>query len=84
MKLTLIKLSAPGWEKEFDTKDELRKELYSHICQTCRDGDKAYDSDGNLVYEDEPVHERSSIGEMLFSPCGCEFDVEGLSDEENS
>jgi hypothetical protein len=72
----LFKLSAPGWEKEFQTKDELHKELFKHICGICQEGDKAYNNEGELIYESSPVNESSSIDELLCTACGCEFDVE--------
>jgi hypothetical protein len=73
----LFKLSAPGWEKEFTSKEELRKELYTHMCGICRQGDKAYDPETNeVIWESSPVNENSSIDELLFTACGCEFDVE--------
>jgi len=74
--MILFKMSEPGWEKRFDNVNEVRAELYKHICKICREGDKAYDSDGKLVYESDPVNENSSLGELLGTACGCEFDVE--------
>lgn len=79
--MKLIKLSEPGWEKEFTSKEELRAKLYAHICETCRKGDEWIGDDGDIVWQEPPVPHDASIGEMLFSPCGCEFDVEGI--EEN-
>jgi hypothetical protein len=64
----LIKCSAPGWEKEFQTSEEMKAALYSHICGLCRDGAESSYCD--------PVHEGSSFGELLSTGCGCEFDVE--------
>lgn len=74
--MKLFKLSAPGWEKDFDSEAELKAELYSHLCQTCKDGEKLYDESGELVWEEFPVGPHDSIGDMLSSPCGCEYDVE--------
>jgi hypothetical protein len=68
--MLLIKLSEPGWEKSFTREDELRKELYGHICGLCRRGDETED------YKQEPVDENSSIDELLGTACGCEFMVE--------
>lgn len=78
----LFKMSAPGWEKEFKTKEEVRTELFKHICGICQEGDKAYNNEGELIYESSPVNAESTIDEMLCSACGCEFDVE-LMDKEN-
>lgn len=64
----LIKLSAPGWEKEFETEDEARKELYNYICRDCREGDG--------------VDENSEIAHMLWTACGAEFMTEDDSDDE--
>ena len=68
MKHVLIKLSAPGWEQSFDNTEDLRRELYAHICNYCREGEAEYHMD--------PVNEKSSIGELLSTPCGCEYMVE--------
>ena len=73
--MKLIKLSAPGWEKEFDTEEEVKAELYSHICNLCRKGEIAETDEGEFVLWD-PVDENSSVGDMLWTACGCEFDVE--------
>jgi hypothetical protein len=69
--MNLVKISSPGWIKEFDTEKELKAVLYSYICHMCRKGT----SDGDYV--EPPVNENSTLKEMLASPCGCEFDVEG-------
>ena len=58
----LLKLSEPGWTKEFDTKLEVQQELYKYICFQCQC--------------EEAVTEISSIDDMLATACGCEFDVE--------
>lgn len=77
----LFKLSAPGWEKEFETKEELRVELFKHICGICVNGEKVYDDTGDVVWESQSVDEHSSINDLLCTPCGCEFDVELENDE---
>lgn len=79
---TLIKLSMPGWEKEFETDDDLKKELYSHICNMCRTGEKIYDEDGELIWHSDPVDELSSIDELLCTPCGCEYETENLNENQ--
>ena len=61
-KFTLIKMSAPGWERDFSDKFELQARLYSHICEQCRG--------------EEGLTEISDVEHMLASACGCEFDVE--------
>ena len=66
--MNLIKLSKPGWIKEKLTETEVKKLLYSHICQECREG--------SSEYGDPQVYEYSSISEMLSTACGCEFIVE--------
>lgn len=69
--MKLIKLSLESWEKHFETEDELKKELFKHICNVCRTGDEAKE----YGFPTTPVNSESSIEEMLASPCGCEFDV---------
>jgi hypothetical protein len=72
--MILIKLSSPGWEKEFQTEEELKTELYNWICKDCKEGcDEEYDG---FVHVELPVDSNSSLGEMLSTSCGCEFYVE--------
>ena len=66
--IKLHKMSFPGWTKVFDNEIDLRTELYAHICDRCRRGD--------TEFEELPVYENSSIDEMLWTACGCEFNVE--------
>ena len=61
-KYTLIKMSAPGWSKDYSSRGPLKEELFKHICNQCR--------------TEEGIKESSSIDEMLGTACGCEFDVE--------
>jgi hypothetical protein len=78
MKLT--KLSSPGWEKEFETEAELKAELYSHICDMCRKGDIITKEEDPELKEDwvlwDAVDENSSLDDLLWTPCGCEFMTE--------
>ena len=74
--LTLIKMSGPGWEKEFESETELKAELYKHICSHCCKGSKGsyYDDDGKEIeWEDPPITEDSSLEAMLGTACGCEY-----------
>ena len=66
--IKLHKMSCPGWTKIFDNEIDLRTELYAHICTVCRNGD--------TEFQELPVYENSSIDEMLWTACGCEFNVE--------
>lgn len=66
--IKLHKLSSPGWTKIFDNEIDLRTELYAHICDGCRSGD--------TEFEELPVYANSTIDEMLWTACGCEFSVE--------
>lgn len=61
-KYTLIKISAPGWTKEFSSRVSLKEELYQHICSQC--------------CTEDGITPTSSISDMLGTACGCEFDVE--------
>lgn len=70
--MKLIKMSVPGWDKEFDDIDELRKELLSYICKMCLEGD--------TEFEIKPLSKDASIDELLATACGCEFDVEYEND----
>jgi hypothetical protein len=60
--MILIKLSEPGWEKMFVSERDVKRELYRHICNACRD--------------DDNINEKSNIDDMLGTACGCEFMVE--------
>lgn len=83
---TLIKLSSPGWEKDFQDKDEFINELRSHICGSCREGQGTYlDENGKEQFiEDMPVDvyfdgqffECRDIGTLLSTACGCEYTAE--------
>lgn len=69
-KITLIKVSWPGWEKEFDTVAELKTELWSHICGMCRAGE---DCDPE---EYPPLTKDSLLVDIWATGCGCEFDFD--------
>lgn len=58
---TLIKLSSPGFEYT-GSEDAVREKLYSHICIQCR--------------REDNITENSDVGDMLATPCGCEFMIE--------
>ena len=68
-KIKLHKLSASGWTKEFDNEIDLKEELYNHICDLCRVGKEEFN-------RFNPIDANSSIEDMLFTDCGCEFAVE--------
>ena len=72
--MILIKRSSPGWEKEFQTEEELKTELYSWICAGCKAG--CYEEYDGIVHEESPIDWTSSLDEMLSTACGCEFCVE--------
>lgn len=76
--MKLIKMSSPGWEKDFATEGELKAELYRHICGMCRRGleDKYYYDGEEIVWEEPPITEDSPLGDMLASACGCEFFID--------
>ena len=62
----LIKLSEPGWIREFESEEDLKAELYKCICVMCREGDG--------------VTEDSTIDWMLWTACGCEYTVDDGED----
>ncbi len=62
MKFKLIKISAPGWEKEFKNRSSARDELFKYICSHCQ--------------KDEKITANSKIEDMLGTGCGYEFDFE--------
>ena len=62
-KFELSKISDPGWDVVGHEKD-LGRLLYSFICKTCKEEDK--------------ITPKSSLADMLNTPCGCEFSAERL------
>lgn len=68
--MKLIKLSAPGWEKDFVNEADCKAELYKHICNLCRAGTEFEE------YPEAPVDENSTIDAMLSTACGCEYMIE--------
>lgn len=78
----LHKLSAPGWTKEYDNDIDLKAELYSHICSSCRTGCKEKFDDGDIWEVWGPVTENSDICDMLATACGCEYDIEEVDEPE--
>ena len=76
--MILIKRSDPGWEKEFQTEEELKTELYNWICKDCKEGcDEEYEG---FVHVEPPIGLTSSLAEMLSTSCGCEFCVEEMNE----
>lgn len=69
MKYILTKYSSPGWEKEFASEGELKQELYKHICLMCREGEPP---------DMDPVDAFSSVDDLLYTACGCEYGVEEI------
>ena len=60
--MILTKLSEPGWQKSFETETEVRDEIFKYVCFQCR---------CENGFTDE-----SELGDVLSSPCGCEFRVD--------
>lgn len=72
----LDKMSAPGWDKpkDFLSETECAAELIKYICRDCREGD---DIDWGQANGDR------TLGALLNTPCGCEYDVEEISDADD-
>lgn len=75
VKYLLYKYSGKGWTKEFSSKDDARKELLSHICYDCLEGQP-------YLYGEEEVYpvNTNDIDSLLCTPCGCEFRYEEVDD----
>ena len=58
---SLTKLSRTGWVKTFHTEEEVRNELYTHICKSC------------ILAEELTLD--STIDDLLATDCGCEYYV---------
>jgi hypothetical protein len=59
---TLMKVSHPGWEKDFNTEQEVANELSKYVCRSCK-----------LA---EELSDNPTIDDLLNTDCGCEFVVE--------
>lgn len=73
--MKLVKLSGPGWTKEFAQEADLKAELYKHICTMCRDGSTEVFESG-VVWTEPACSADASLTDMLATSCGCEFTVE--------
>lgn len=73
MTYKLYKLSSPGWVKDFETENQMKSELYKHICKICREDSEWMHEESRVRF---PINEASAVDEMLATACGCEFDVE--------
>ena len=81
MPYNLSKDSAPGWDKEFETIEDLRSELEKHVCKSCWTHstlENDADLDLGIIYIDEyeKMSELDKIAALLWTPCGCEFTVD--------
>lgn len=75
--MKLIKLSSPGWEKDFPDKQTLVEFLKGCICSSCYEGHTYFNEDGSIFDVDFPIdRNRATLEELLGTPCGCEFMVE--------
>jgi hypothetical protein len=71
---TLIKASAPGWEKKFASVEDARVELLMRICKSCLTGEQEYvGAGGTTVIRPRPAPDPNDIHDLLGTPCGCEF-----------
>ena len=80
--MKLIKLSAPGWEKDFENEEDLIEELRSNICSLCLYTDESEYSDPVDVVYDGVLYECRDLRTLLGTACGCEFTIEEEEDEE--
>ena len=64
---SLIKVSAPGWERFLETEDDVWNELRPYICHMCIE-------DYFCNYNEHP----KTVDDLLITACGCEFVVEEL------
>lgn len=72
-KLTLVKLSSPGWEKEFSSVEACVEELEKWVCSLCWRGEPAINPPDYCCMGPE-----DKLRELLCTACGYEFDVEGF------
>lgn len=82
-KYTLIKMSAPGWQKDFSNLYSLLEELKKHICSDCLNGSNvavcSFDDETGEIREEyvykEDAPNPNSVISLLATSCGVEFDV---------
>ncbi len=74
----LTKLSYPGWEKAFATREDATAKLRRHICSSCMAGSREYvQLGGGVSVEDvEPAPDPNDADALLSTPCGCEYYLE--------
>jgi hypothetical protein len=58
-----MKVSYPGWKKDFNTEKEVANELSKYVCKSCRT-------------RTEKLSSNPSVSDLLSTACGCVFDVE--------
>lgn len=76
--MKLIKLSHPGWVKDFTNETYLLEFFKDCICIDCYKGAKYYNENGSLWDEEPPIDKNTAtLEELLGTLCGCEFMVEG-------
>lgn len=63
VKYSLSKLSSPGFTKEYSSELDMKAELFTWVCGLC--------------IEEYNLTKDSSVDEMLYTPCGCEFEANG-------
>jgi hypothetical protein len=73
--MILVKYSYPGWEKHFETMDELVTELRSHICGSCLSGNSEFSEVVDTEYNGI-IYECRDVGTLLSTSCGCEYGME--------
>lgn len=78
--ITLIKISDPGWEKEFSTYEDVRIELLKHICNNCINEMGGYVSEGRVFEEIKPSI--NLVEDLLATSCGLEYYIVDNEDDE--
>ncbi|NTF17842.1 hypothetical protein G6L37_05465 [Agrobacterium rubi] len=77
MPVTLVKISAPGWEKEFPDLPAAVVELRRHVCAGCLAGRPDEDEPPVDLVVDGVVVECHDAVTLLNTSCGYEYQLEG-------
>jgi hypothetical protein len=77
MPVMLVKLSSPGWDKEFPDLPSAVTELREHVCSDCLAGNPDEGGPALDREEDGRKVECRDAMMLLATACGCRFTLEG-------
>jgi len=75
MKYLFTKLSDPGYELEFNTKQEVLIHFLPRVCMDCETEAKLRINTNDLTAEE---CNEEFLDDLLCTACGCEYDLEEI------